>query len=562
MSIKETGVFPLSPFQQIVWLQQHLAPDGRAYHASAVLEFRGDMDAAMLRKCIGDAVGRHDAMRIRICDDGSTVARQEVVEGLHVEIPEHDLRGAENIEERRAALLHQHVNAEFDLRIAPLVRWALVRLADRHWQLFVTEHHLVHDGRSIIVFFDDVLRQYSAEVAGKRLTADITPSYEDYVRYTASPEHRKIVDADVEWWKAELDGAKFGIEFAGLGSRRSGLFDFRGGQYRQALPAGLMDRVRAVARQSGHTVFAALLAVYAEICRRYSGQHDLVIGLPLANRPPEFERTVGMMVNAVPLRLAVDPGVPCSEVALKTTIAVSDAIDHESAPIQDLVRALNSSSKGLSNPLFNTLFGMHDALCPTVEVPGVSVDMQAPLSANSTKFDLSVIVLPDKAVHSDSGDRSYELVWEYSHQMFSAEDVQLLATGFAAILREYVAHPAEPIGSLALAAVAPSERDEHEAPRSADVVKPSAGTGGPAAEDGGEPFSSLWLTAFRDVLGRDDVNSATDFFRAGGYSLLVPELLSRYASLSGWRPPIRWVFEFSSPAELEAATKARRPDAV
>ena len=96
-SKKETGVFPLSPFQQIVWLQQHLAPDSRAYHATATIEFLGELNPAILRKCIGDAVGRHDAMRIRICDDGLAIACQGVVEGLRVEIPVHDLRGTDDL---------------------------------------------------------------------------------------------------------------------------------------------------------------------------------------------------------------------------------------------------------------------------------------------------------------------------------------------------------------------------------------------------------------------------------------------------------------------------------
>jgi hypothetical protein len=102
-------------------------------------------------------------------------------------------------------------------------------------------------------------------------------------------------------------------------------------------------------------------------------------------------------------------------------------------------------------------------------------------------------------------------------------------------------------------------RDEHEAPQAVDDAEPTAETGQPNDEDSGEPSDSLWLQAFRDILERDDINGDTDFFQAGGYSLLVPQLMSHYESLSGWRPPIRMIFEFSSPIELEAATKTRRP---
>ncbi|MFE7778466.1 condensation domain-containing protein [Streptomyces sp. NPDC057445] len=562
---KEPGVFPLSTSQQIVWLQQQVVPDSRAYHATAVVNFRGEVDSAVLRKCLVEAVGRHDAMRIQICDENSIVASQEVVESPHIEIPEHDLRGAEDLEGTRQRLLHRHVHTEFDLHTAPLARWTLVRVAEHHWQLFFTEHHLIHDGRSTVGFLTDVLEQYSAELTGRSCTVEPAPSYEEYVAYIGSEEHRARVSSDVKWWREKLDSADFGIEFPGLGARRSEMFDHRGAQYRQVLPADLMDQMRAVAQEDGLTVFAALLTVFAELCRRYSGKNDLVIGMPMANRPVGFERTVGMMVNTVPVRLAVEPETPCSDVAREAMDAIFDAIDHESAPIQEVVKALKRSSKGLGNPLFNFMFGMHDGPCPTVEISGLSVDMEVALSAESTKFDLSVVVMPDRVRHDDYGNHGYELVWEYSTQLFGAEDIKLLSEGFGAILRAYVAHPSKPIGTLAPVEVAPSVRagrDEPEptvrgkADEAEAAVEPGA-TRPDASADGGEPSALLWLQAFRDILEDDDICEDTDFFQAGGHSMLVPVLLAHYESLSGWRPPTGLLFEFSSPRELEAASAAR-----
>jgi hypothetical protein len=544
-------VFPLSAQQQIVWLQQQLVPNNRAYHASAVVHLHGEIDASLLLRCVRDAVGRHDAMRLRICDSGAAVTRQEVVEHVDVDIPEHDLRGAKDPAGQRAALLRATVQTEFDLRTAPLVRWMLVRLADRHWQLFMTEHHLVHDGRSTVEFLSGVLEQYSAEVSGEQFGAQPAPSYEDYVAHTASAEYRARVAADVEWWTHTLDGAEFGVDFPELGSRRTGLFDYRGRQHRQMLPADLMDMVRVAAQEGGHTVFASLLAVYAELCRRHSGRHDLVFGVPLANRPAEFERTVGMIVSTVPIRLAVDPHAPGGDVALDAMTAILDAMAHGSAPAQDLVKALKRSGRGIDNPLFNMMFGMHDEPCPTVDVGNLSVGMEFGVSAGGAKFDLSVVVLPGEVRREDGDVHGWELVWEYSTQLFAPEDVELLATRFEALLRGYAAHPFEPIGGLALGEVPPSVGAAREYPRAVDEVEHitrSAAVAGRA-----ERSDSLWLQAFRDILARDDIDGDTDFFDAGGYSLLVPTLLTHYESLSGWRPPTSLVFEFPSPLELEAA---------
>ena len=557
-------MFPLSAQQQIIWLQQQLNPDNRAYHATAVINLHGKINPAVLRQCVTDAVGRHDAMRLRICDRDSAIACQEVAEHVDVDIPEHDLRSVEDPEGQRVALLYRTVHSAFDLHTPPLVRWTLVRLTDSHWQLFMIEHHLVHDGRSTVEFLTDVLEQYSAEVTGGHFVADPAPSYEDYVAYTGSTEYRARVAADVAWWADRLDGAEFSVGFPELVSRRSDLFDYRGAQHRQTLPAELVDMVRTASQESGNTVFTSLLAVYAELCRRHSGQNDLVFGVPLANRPAVFERTVGMMVNVVPLRLALDPRTPGSEVALDAMTAIVDAIDHESAPVQDIVKALKRSGKGLDNPLYNIMFGMHDGPCPTLDIPDLSIDMQLALSAESTKFDLSVVVMPDEVRDGDGGDHGYELVWEYSTQLFGPDDVERLATEFEILLRAYAADPFEPIGTLALAAVAPTvsaERAEREDLPAADEAEPADATRSASAADRRGPSDSLWLQAFRDILERDDIDDNTDFFNAGGYSLLVPTLLSHYESLSGWRPPTSLVFEFPSPLELEGVSAARRQPA-
>lgn len=552
-------MFPLSAQQQIVWLQHQVVPDSRAYYSSAVVNFHGEIDPVMLRKSVVDAVGRHDAMRLRLCDLNAPVARQEILEQVQLDIPEHDLRGAEDPEGRRAELLHQQMHTEFDLQAAPLARWMVVRLADDHWQLFMTEHHLIHDGRSIVAFLGDALEQYAAGASGRPFVPVDAPSYEEYVAHITSDEYRKMVAASVDWWTENLDGATFSVEFPELATRRSGLFDYLGGQYRQSLSADLMAEVRAAAQKGGHTVFAAMLAVYAELCRRHSGQNDLVIGMPMANRPARFENTVGMMVNTVPVRLAIDPSAPCSEVGVDALAAIFDAVDHESAPVQDLVKALGLSGKGLDNPLFNVTFGMHDRPFPVVDVPDVSIDMEVALSTKSARFDLSVFVTPGAVLHGDDGEYGYEVAWDYSTQRLGPEDVELIATGFVALLRAYAAHPFEPIGSLALAEVPPSvrgDRAELEGPGAVDEVEPAVESA-PAA-DRGEPSDSLWLQAFRDILERDDIDEDTDFFHAGGYSLLVPMLLSHYESLSGWRPPTSLIFEFSSPNDLEAASAARR----
>ncbi|MBW1598381.1 condensation domain-containing protein [Streptomyces sp. JJ38] len=441
-------MFPLSKQQELVWLHEQIAPGSRAYYFTAVVDLRGTLDVGFLRDALVEAVGHHDAMRLRLCDGPDTMPVQEVAPDVAVEIPEHDLRHVPDREERRLDAVRVHAAREFDLGTAPLARWVLLRLADDHWQLVHAEHHLIHDGRSFGGFLDDVFSRYAARLDGTTYQPPVAPTYEEYVAFTRSPEYVADASRAVDWWVDTLKGATYGIDFPGLGSKRADRRDFTGAQYRQKLPAELMAAVTSTARGGGYTVFPALLAAFAETCRRHSGQEDLVIGTALPNRPPRFEHTVGMLVNSVPLRMPAAPGASGHQSAWAAMASVYDAMDHQSAPVQDMVRALGLSSADLDNQLFNVMFSMHDRPLPTTGPSGLAVEVHGGLNERSARFDIDVVVLPPDAVYGGAGRQEYTVVWDYSTQRFSEDDIRTLAARFACLLRNYASDPDQPLGSL------------------------------------------------------------------------------------------------------------------
>ncbi|WP_278256791.1 condensation domain-containing protein [Nocardioides convexus] len=119
---------------RLIWLQHRIAPDSRAYYSTAVLNLHGPIDAALLRVCVVNAVRRHDAMRLRLCDVGAAVPRQEVVADVEVVVPEHDLRRVADPEQVRSDLLFHQMQDEFDLQTAPLARWSVLRLDEEEWR--------------------------------------------------------------------------------------------------------------------------------------------------------------------------------------------------------------------------------------------------------------------------------------------------------------------------------------------------------------------------------------------------------------------------------------------
>jgi amino acid adenylation domain-containing protein len=465
-------VFPLSKQQELIWLHQQIAPESRAYYFTAIVDLRGQLDTGALRGAIAESVNAHDAMRLQLCGTEDAIAAQQVLPDVNIEIPEHDLRHADDLEEVRLEMVSAQAHREFDLGTAPLARWTLLRIEDAHWQLVHTEHHLIHDGRSFGTFLEEVLTRYATRVghapAGRIETVD-APGYEEYVAYTESPTYVAEADRAVAWWVDRLEDAEHQIDFSGLGMKRFVLRDFSGGQYRQILPAELMTAVAGTAKSGGYTVFAALFSGFAELCRRHSGQRDLVIGTALPNRPPRFERTVGMMVNSVALRFPGQPEATGHQSARAAMTALFDALDHQMAPIQDVVRGLDLSAADRDNPLFNVMFSMNDRPLPeTLEIPGLELEVYGGLNERCARFDIDVVVLPPTVVFTGGSRAEYTVVWDYSTQRFSASEIKLLADRFEYLLRRYAAEPELLIGEIELEPArtpTPSEEEAEPAQR-------------------------------------------------------------------------------------------------
>ncbi|WP_278256789.1 condensation domain-containing protein [Nocardioides convexus] len=283
------------------------------------------------------------------------------------------------------------------------------------------------------------------------------------------------------------------------------------------------------------------------LCRRHSGQEDLVLGVPLANRPSEFERTVGMMISTLPVRLRVSPQAPASDLARQAMTRVFEAVEHEAAPIQEIVKAVGRSGRGLDNPLFNLAFGMHDRQFPDAEIPGVSMDLVVGPSTASARFDLTVVVLPASVRRADTADESLPHVLglvlpalRSRRRRVCSPPVSRPCCAPTSTTRRHRPASLDMTVTEPLVLESVTEGREREVPQ---PVPPAVPVPVAPAADGDV---ARWVEAFQDVLESDDVDADTDFFNAGGYSLLVPQ-------------PARPLPAGSPAGALRRACSSRRP---
>ena len=457
-------MFPLSAQQQVVWLHEQVQPDGIAYHFTAQLDLTGPLDETALTIALAAVIDRHPMFRTALVPgtDQQVTAATVATPIRFAESPE--LSGP-----RWQAILREHGTTLFDLTRPPLVRWTLVRCGPDRRRLLHTEHHLVHDGQSWAIVLRDLFTAYQAALRGEPISLPEAPLYEEFVAWQRRPQALAARDRAVARWTERLTDAPSGSA-APRARRPAGRKRFAGAQHRQRLAPALADRVRLVASRHRHTTFSVLFALFAELARRHNEQPELVIGTAVGNRPPAFAGTVGMFVNALPIRLPGDPGQPAADYVGSVMKALFGALEDAAAPIQDITRAAGMSAAGLDNPLFQLMFSSQDASMPELDLGGLRAEVTGALTFGTSRLDIDVVVVPDDRLTIGvprTGPAGMLLIWDYDTDRYDQQFIELMADRYARLLGSYAAAPESPLGELPMT-------DAAEPPAATIGIGPSA----------------------------------------------------------------------------------------
>src|SRR6185312_7191192 len=279
------GRLPLSFAQQRLWFLGQMGGASAAYHIPFGLRLKGDLNRTALGRALDRIVVRHEVLRTTFAVlEGEPVQKIGAVEESSFGLLEHDLRGHKEVEGELAALSEQEARAPFDLEAGPLIRGRLVRLAEDEHVLLVTMHHIVSDGWSMGVLVRELNALYRAFLGGK---ADPLPEleiqYADYAVWQRQWMEGEILQQQAAYWKTTLAGAPTLLELP-TDHTRPVQQDFAGGFVELVLDEQLTAGLKGLSRRNGTTLYMTLLTGWAILLARLSGQQDVVIGSPVANR--------------------------------------------------------------------------------------------------------------------------------------------------------------------------------------------------------------------------------------------------------------------------------------
>ena len=448
----------LSYAQRRMWFLWQLDPDSGAYNLPGAVRLSGVLDIAALEQAFASLVARHETLR--------TVFRQNADDSLEqvaltapLEVQHLDFSLLPSIEREQAVAAEaqrQSLQA-FDLAHGPLLRVSLLRLAEREHVLLLTLHHIVSDGWSMNVLIDEFIRCYDAFERGQvPQLAELPIQYSDYAlwqrRWLEAGEQAR----QLEYWQARL-GDEHPVMTLPTDYPRPAMPSYRGTRHEFALDPALVDQLRGLAQRHNVTLFMLLLGAFNILLHRYSGQDDLRVGVPIANRNRrEVEGLIGFFVNTQVLRTQLNARTSVAELLSAVKEAALGAQAHQDLPFEQLVDALKLERNLSHNPLFQVMYN-HQPQVADIEAVQTASGLELGLiewQGRTTQFDLSLDTY-------EKAGRLYAAL-TYANDLFDATTITRMARHWSNLLRALVDNPERRVGELPMLDAAELQTQVHD----------------------------------------------------------------------------------------------------
>jgi amino acid adenylation domain-containing protein len=440
---------PLSFAQQRMWLVDQMFPGRSMYNIPVGYRLTGPLDVPTLQRSLNKVVERHEALRTTFSfADGQPV--QMISPRLTLTVPAIDLRGfaAEEREPEAMRLAIEEAEAPFDLAAGPLLRARLLKLADEHHILLLTMHHIVSDGWSMAVLFRDLSELYAANREGRpHRLPELPIQYADYALWQREWLQGDLLDEQLAYWRQQLGDGVPALELP-AGRPRPPERTFRGRAQGMALSEECAAALNELSLQKGATLFMTLLAAFKVLLYRYTGQRDVVVGTPIANRNrSEIEQLIGFFVNMLVLRTDLSGNPSFVELLARVREVCLGAYQHQDLPYEKLVEELHPSRDLSRNPLSQVGFVLQNTPQLALDLQGLTV---APYQQNSMTVRSDV----ECFLWSEGARLVGALV--YNVDLFDAGTITRMVGHYETLLQAIAANPQQRIAKLPL--LSPAEQ--------------------------------------------------------------------------------------------------------
>jgi Condensation domain len=433
---------PLSFAQERLWFLEQFEPEGSAYNICRAVRLIGLLKIQALEQSLSEIMRRHEVLRTKFHEvDGQAVQVTATTERVTIPLIELSLLSHAERETETRHLIAEEARCSFDLSLGPFLRATLLRLGHDDHVLILTTHHIVSDAWSMGILMRELWMLYEAHINEQPSPfQDLPFQYADYAVWQREWLRGEVLESQVSYWRKQLDG----ISMLNLPTDRPRpkKQSFRGAREPIRLSESLTASVNELSIREGVTPFMTLLAAFQTLLYRYSGQEDVVVGSPVANRrPSEIEGLIGFFVNTLVLRLDLSGNPTFKELLIRVRDVCLGAYAHQDLPFEKLVEELQPERDLSRNPLFQVMFLLQNAPRHVSTVPRLTVS-RVNVYASISKFDLTLGLV----------ERDGKLIgfFEYSTDLFDRSTIERMIGHFQTLLQGIVADPDQPISTLPL----------------------------------------------------------------------------------------------------------------
>ncbi|HYG63095.1 MAG TPA: condensation domain-containing protein, partial [Thermoanaerobaculia bacterium] len=440
---------PLSFDQQRLWFVERLDPGTAVLHLPALYALRGPLQVPLLGEALAGIVGRHEALRTTIAT-ADEVPFQVVHPPAAPALPLVDLSAlpADRRDGEAGRAADVAARHPFDLERGPLVRFLLLRAAEEDHRLLALFHHLVADGASMALFEQELARLYDALAAGRPSPLATLPvQYADYAAWQRRWLTGDRLAPQVAFWRERLAAPLPALRLP-TDRPRPEVPDPRGALARAVLPKELAAALRQLSLREGATLYMTLLAGFAALLHRATGQRDLALGTPVSLRDrAELEELIGLFVNTLVIRAEVSPEMGFRDLLAHVRERSLEAFAYKEVPFERLVEELRPERGAHDTPFFQVMFALQSSP-ETARRPGGLDPRPLDLTTGTAQFELTLYMV-------EEGPDLVALA-EYRTELFGATTIDAMLAAYGALLDAAVADPGRPVADLPLAGWPPA----------------------------------------------------------------------------------------------------------
>lgn len=432
--VEQTGAIPLSFGQQRLWFLDQLQPFSSQYNSWRAILIKGTLDHDALKRAITEIVRRHEVLRTTYrAQDGVPV--QEVLQDPHVEIEEEDLRREldENRESKAREIAREFGAKGFNLETGPLMRVKLIQLREDECVLVVVMHHIVSDAWSLSILVTEVADIYQGFRRGEESPLeDLKIQYADYATWQRSWIEGERLQKQMSYWTRQLGGSLPELVLP-TDRVKTGRETSEAAQHTFVMRAETVSRLRALSHKEGATMFMMLLAAFKVLLHHYSGQHDIIVGTPVANRNrAELEGLIGFFVNILAIRTDLSGNPPFIELLGRVREVALAAYAQQDVPFERIVEALRPERSAGRSPLFQTTFTLQNSPTEAISLPDLTLE----------PLDFEVADAPyDFMLDLWEYPTAIAGVFRYRKELFDPRTIARIARRFSLLLENIVLDP-------------------------------------------------------------------------------------------------------------------------